>query len=544
MKGFRLFIVLLILGFQGLAQGGMAVKRPKLVVGMVVDQMRWDYLYRFQSHYGEKGFRRLLKDGFSCENTMINYLPSFTAPGHATIYTGSVPAIHGITGNDWINNSTGKSMYCVADTGVSMAGEDPKKGSMSPANLLTTTITDELRLATNFRSKVYGIALKDRGSILPAGHLANAAYWYNDKTGRFTTSNYYKDQNMAWLQAFNDRNTGDSLLKLNWPLLYPDAEYTESTADDNNYERAYKGAQKPVFPHRFDSLSDKERRSILKGTPAGNTYTILMAEACIKGAQLGMSKETDFLAVSLSSTDYVGHQFGPNSLEVEDMYLRLDRDIAAFLDYLDKTIGAGNYLFFLSADHGAAHNPAFLTDNHIPAGVSGINYAKELNSHLASVLHKDSLVLAFENYQVYLNNAMISKSALDRNKLKEAITEWLDSRPEVATVVDLEASGNTNLPEPIKTMVINGYYKARSGAIQVIMHPGWFSGEGHATGTTHGTWNAYDTHIPLLWYGWHIPTGATNTLVNMTDIAATLAALLHIQMPNGCIGKPVPEFVK
>ncbi len=545
MKRYGLFIILLIVGLAACVQQPAVVKRPKIVIGLVIDQMRWDYLYRFYSLYGEDGFKRLMRDGYNCQNTMVNYLPANTAPGHSCIYTGSVPSIHGIAGNNWIDNQSGKNVYCVDDASVHLVGDDSKAPSMSPSTLHTTTITDELRLATNLRSRVYGVAIKDRGSILPGGHLANAAYWYNDKTGNFTTSTYYPNQNPAWLQAFNKRRVGDSLVKQNWKLLYDPKVYAaQSTTDANQYEKGFKGEKSPEFPHVFDTLSDSDRYSVLKSIPAGNSYSIMMAKACMDGEQLGLQGETDFMALSLSSTDYVGHQYAPNSMEMEDTYLRLDQDIAELLRYLDAKYGRDGYLMFLTADHGGAHNATFLADKDIPAGVLYINTTNDLNAYLKEQFGIDSIVDGILNYQVFLNNALTGNVKYDREKVKQSIMQWLSKRAEVAYVIDMENPDKTPLPEPIKSMAVNGYNKARSGAIQMVLNPGWYDNGGKTTGMTHGSWNPYDTHIPLIWYGWHIPKGETNNVLNMTDISATLAALLHIQMPNGCIGKPITEVIK
>ena len=580
---FVLLIVCLSSCIHNSKESEQHLKRPKIVIGLVIDQMRWDYLYRFNNMYREEGFVRLMKDGYNCQNTNLNYLPSFTAPGHTCIYTGSVPSLHGIAGNNWIDPKTGNNVYCVDDKCVSLVGDTSHAPSMSPANLLTTTITDELRLATNQKSRVYGVALKDRGSILPAGHLANGAYWYNDKTGAFTSSTYYPNQNPKWLQTFNSKHYVDSLVKLNWKLLYDPKYYSLSTVDANTYEKPYKSEKTPVFPHIFDTQKIDDKNAIIKSIPAGNSYTLMMAKACMEGEKLGFGEETDFLAISLSSTDYIGHQFGPNSIEIEDMYLRLDKEIASFLKYLDMRYGEGNYLFFLTADHGGAHNASFLSDHGIPAGVTNVNSLADLNTFLNATFGKDSLVLSLENYQVSLNERIFNNTLPvsspvvseektvrikvgkgrhahyktvktstaphvnngnipDREQVKQAIMKWLGNRPEVSYVIDLE-SGNMNMvPEPIKTMVVNGYYRPRSGVIQFILNPGWYDNGGRTTGTTHGTWNPYDVHIPLLWYGWHIKAGETNRPTYMTDISATLATLLHIQAPNGCIGKPITEI--
>ena len=548
MKRYFLGICTLFASFYGYAQKDSHTDRPKLVVGLVIDQMRWDYLYRYAENYGNRGFKRMMHKGFNCQNTSINYLPSFTAPGHSCVYTGSVPSIHGMAANDWIDNFTEKKVYCVDDNSVKniVDGDTVRSQPMSPRNLLTTTITDELRLATNFGSKVYGVAIKDRSSILPAGHLANGAYWMDDSSGSFGSSSYYKKHNSPnWLEAFNKRRVPDSLINLGWNLLDKTGSiYTQSTPDNSPYEGNFKGETSPVFPHSIKGLSGKEKYNAFKATPGGNTATLMLAKACLEGAHLGQGRFTDFLCVSLSSTDYAGHQFGPNALEMEDMYIRLDRELGEFLDYLDERIGKGQYVIFLTADHGGAHNPQFLIDNNVPAG--GLP-AKEIKSGLATYLNTiygtDSLVTAFTNYQFYLNENLITARKLDRSKIRESAMYWLNRRSDMQYAIDMEHVDHTPLPEPLRTMVINGYNRGRSGSIQVIPNPGWFEGHGK-TGTTHGTWNPYDVHIPLLWYGWNIPAGETHNEVHMTDISATLAALLNIQAPNGCIGKPIKEIVR
>lgn len=515
------------------------LERPKLVVGIVVDQMRWDYLYRYYDRFGEGGFKRMMNKGFNCQNTFINYLPSFTAPGHACIYTGSVPSIHGIAANDWVADEEGANCYCTSDKERKTIGIGQRiTGEMSAKNLLVTTITDELRLATNMRSKVFGIALKDRASILPAGHLANGAYWFDDSTGNFVSSNAYGNALPDWLVRFNNKRFADTLMRHKWNLLYPANTYTQSLSDDNPYEGTSPIEPKPIFPHVPVGNGYYGLRSL----PAGNTLTLMAAKACINGAQLGQGSATDFLCISFSSTDYVGHKYAPNAMEVEDMYLRLDRDLAELFDYLDEYVGKENYTAFLTADHGGAHNAKYLEDINIPAGNNDeMKTNAELNAALKAKYGKDSLALALTNYQVYLDEKRIRKYNLNRNEINTTIVNFMLTQPEVEYAVDMENIGNATVPEPIRTMIINGYNKQRSGCIEIILKPGWYSGYA-PTGTTHGSWNPYDAHIPLLWYGWGIPQGQTTRTVHMTDISATLAALLHIQMPNGCIGETISEI--
>lgn len=353
--------------------------RPKLVVGLVIDQMRWDYLYRYQDLYGEGGFNRLKTEGFNCQNTFIPYIPTYTAAGHTSIYSGSVPAIHGIMGNNWYARKEGKAVYCTDDSTVSTVGSSTKAGEMSPNRLLVTTIGDELHLADNFRGKVIAVSIKDRASILPGGHTANAAYWIDEKNGNWISSTYYMNALPDWVNNVNGSGELDKLISQPWNLLLPREKYWASTGDSMIFESPMHGEKLAIFPHIISATSPK-RYSSFKSTPSGVTYSFNFAKEAIRGENLGKNGVTDFLALSISSTDYAGHAFGPNSLEVEDMYLRLDREIEGFLNYLDVAIGKGQYLLFLSADHGASHVPAFNLLHKIPAGIiNERNLMEEIN---------------------------------------------------------------------------------------------------------------------------------------------------------------------
>src|SRR6478752_1715296 len=379
------------------------LERPKLVVGIVVDQMRYDFLYRYWDKYSDKGFKRLLREGFSFENNQYNYVPTYTGPGHASVYTGTTPATHGIVGNDWYSCETGLSMYCTSDQTASTIGSGSVAGQMSPNNLIATTITDELRLATNMGSKVIGVCLKDRGSILPAGHMPNAAYWYDGSTGGWITSTYYADKLPDWVTAFNNRKTAGKYLSQPWNTLRPITEYAQSTPDDNEFENPFKGEERPVFPHDLPKLRGTSF-DILRSTPFGNSFTKDFAIETIKQEKMGQGNFTDFLALSFSSTDYVGHQFGPNSVEIEDTYLRLDQDLAELLEFLDKQFGKKNVLVFLTADHGAAHVPSFLKSRKLPAGSNSPALLRDsLEKNLQKEFGPGTWISAYVNQQVYLN---------------------------------------------------------------------------------------------------------------------------------------------
>jgi predicted AlkP superfamily pyrophosphatase or phosphodiesterase len=515
---------------------------PKLIVGIVVDQMRWDYLHRYQNRYAPGGFLRLLGEGYACENTLISHLPSFTAVGHSTIYTGSVPAIHGITGNDWTDQASGKPQYCTGDSTVESVGTPTAMGKMSPHNLLTTTITDELRISSNYQSKVVGISLKDRASILPAGHDPTGAFWMDDSTGNFVTSTWYMKELPEWVQRFNQLKQPEKLVAGGWNTLYPIASYTQSTADDVPWEGLGSGETAPVFPHDIARFY-RQRHESIRSTPFGNTLTLDFARAAVEGYSLGQGKATDFLAINCASTDYVGHEYGPNSIEVEDTYLRLDKDLASFFGYLDKKIGKGNYLVFLTADHGGSHSINYMKAHHFPADFL---QTATIKTGLDNLLYKKygvaGLVLSSMNYYINFNLRSISFNHLSLDSIKNDAIGFLQQQPGIQFAADPSNMNATPVPEPIRQMIINGYNRKRCGDITFIPEPGWFSGG--ARGTTHGTWNMQDIHIPLLFMGWGIKHGASYRTIHMTDIAPTLAALLRIQMPNGCVGNVIEEVMK
>lgn len=546
-KLFVYFVLILSItsNAQKIVKPQAASAKPKLVVGIVIDQMRWDYLYRFNKLYKENGgFKRLMGQGFSCDNTLIPYTPTVTAVGHTCVYTGSVPGINGIVGNNWWDKTLNRTVYCSEDKTVQGVGsKDEVTGQMSPKNMLTTTITDELRLSSNFKSKTIGIALKDRGAILPAGHSANAAYWYDGKSGNFITSTYYMNALPAWVNAFNNRKLVDSLYKLNWnPILSKDQYLEYSTDDVKDYEAKPFGKDQLGFPYNLAKFAGNDFTKI-STTPYGNTLTTEMAKATLVAEKLGKGNYTDFLTVSYSSTDYIGHSFGPNSWEMVDDYVRLDTELGNLLDFLDKEVGKGAYTVFLTADHAVAHIPAFLKENKIPGGsIDDEALVKDANKKLKEAFGADSLILASHNYQLILNKASIKRNSLDKEKITDWIIDYFSKVEGISRVFELDELMETTINSTIKDMLANGYYPSRSGDIQIIFKPGYIDGKG--TGTTHGLWNPYDSHIPLLWYGCGIKQGHTHRNTYMTDIAATVAALLKIQMPNGCIGKVIEEVLK
>lgn len=513
---------------------------PKLVVGIVVDQMRYDYIYRFWNKFGNNGFKKLINEGFFCKNTMYNYVPTYTGPGHASIYTGSTPSIHGIIANIWYDKFQGKKVYCTDDANVNTVGSNSPAGKMSPALMLTTSISDQLRLSNNKGSKVISISIKDRAAILPGGHLANGAYWFDPSTGKFITSTYYMSQLPAWVDDFNKRQMADGYLSKSWNTLLPIDQYSESLPDDNKYEGLFSGESKPVFPHNLPEIKKSTGYELLASTPFGNTFTKDFAVEAIKSEQLGKGKFTDFLAISFSPTDYIGHQFGSNSVELEDTYLRLDNDLAALLSFLDSYQGKNNVLLFLTADHAAVETPAYLTDQKIPSGYFNSGHVVGSLKYFFANTYGDSLVEYYANQQIYLKHKIIDEKKLNINELTQKAISYLIGFEGIAGIVSGNELSQRN--DGVNLLIQNGYSPKRSGDIIITLQPGWIEWE--HTGTTHGSPYSYDTHVPLIWYGWEVKQGYSSELINITDIAPTLADMLNIQAPNGCIGKPIPFLIK
>jgi len=519
-----------------------AQERPKLVVGIVVDQMKMEYLYRFSDDFTSNGFKRLIDNGYSFQNMHYNYMPTYTGPGHSSIFTGTTPSIHGIVGNDWFNRSTGKEMYCTDDASVHTIGDGKQEeGKMSPKNLQTTTITDELRLETNFNGKVIGISLKDRGAILPAGHFANWAFWYSN-TGSFISSSFYGEKLPDWVTTFNNEKHYLPYINKGWDLLKPISAYNKSLADNNPYEGKLYGSSLPIFPYNLKAMFDKNDASIIRSTPFGNDLLAEFAIQAINNEELGKDNITDFLTVSFSSTDYVGHLTGPRSVETQDTYLRLDKTIADFLAYLDKTVGKDNYLIFLTADHAGAENVNFLKDNKYE--VNSVE-PKEITKGLSKFsidAYGDNLVLNYSNFNLYFNKDIIKNKGLDLSKVKQSFKEYLMTQNQVKRVYTEEEILGSTGNDFYLNFISNGYDPNQNGDLVILDKPGYIEYKG--TGTSHGTPYSYDTHVPAIFYGWHIKHGESHDRKVITQIIPTIAQMIKIPFPNGTEANVLTEVFK
>jgi len=517
---------------------------PKLIVGIVVDQMRYDYLTRFWNHYEDDGFKRLVNDGFNCKNNHFNYAPTSTGPGHASVYTGTTPATHGIIGNNWYDKVTDQEVYCASDDTFNSVGTTTDAGKMSPHRMIVTTVTDQLRLHTQMHGKTIAIALKDRGAVLPGGHTANAAYWfYGMGEGNWITSSFYMENLPGWVNDFNASNTAENYKKP-WTTLKDINTYLESGLDNNKYEGLFTGQSAPTFPHDLPRLWDSNGKyDIIKATPYGNSLTADFAIAALDGEDLGSDPITDFMAVSFSSTDYVGHKYGVNSKEIQDTYVRLDRDLARLFKALDKKVGINEYTVFLTADHAAIHVPAYLKDQKIPAGyMDGGELVTKFQDFLKYKYGTTDLVKNTSNYQMFLDHDVIKNLDLHIGDVQSDLAQELLNYNDIDKVYTAQQMWQNEYTEGIPYILQNGYNQKRSGDILMVLKPGTISYS--ITGSTHGSPQIYDTHVPLLFYGKGIRKGSTTVRTEIPDIAPTISTLLGIAFPNGTTGRPISKVLE
>ncbi|MDQ3100165.1 MAG: alkaline phosphatase family protein [Bacteroidota bacterium] len=520
---------------------------PKLVVGIIVDQMRTDLIYRYWNNFGENGFKRLIRDGAFLRDAHFDYSPTYTGPGHASIYTGTTPAFHGIVGNDMFLRSTGGGLYCAADARMSGIGCEGATGQRSPVNLMSTTIADELERRTAGRSKTIGVSMKDRSAIMPIGRTGDAAYWFAGGTGgHFVTSSWYRDTLPKWLTEFNAEDRADLYLKNVWDLKLPSANYQQVLADDNEFEKPIPGAASPTLPIDLKPLT-ANGTGVLLWTPWGNTITTDVALAALKGEAMGSDGITDLLAISYSSTDMLAHYTGIRSLELEDMYIRLDQEIERLLKELDGSVGAGECLLFLTADHGAGDEPEYLRS--LKGSASNFDQRTlepRIDSTLNANFGKDKWVIAITNEQVFLNDQAISAKGLEPARVQRLVADILLKHPLVAYALTASDLVSQVYCEGPQRSIQRGFMPQRSGDVCMALRPGVLDeadvyevGKGSAHGSV---WN-YDTHVPIIFLGHGIQSGEVLRRISITDIAPTVSLIVGMTMPDASIGKVITEVI-
>jgi predicted AlkP superfamily pyrophosphatase or phosphodiesterase len=530
-----LILVFLLFAFTN----AFASQKPKFIVGIVVDQMTNDYLTRFYKKFSEKGFKRFLNGGFYFKNSTYEYVPTLTAPGHTCIYTGSVPSLTGIIANEWYDRENNKIVYCADDKSVTAVGTHTNKEKYSPKNLKASTITDEF-LKANPNSRVISISGKNRGAVFAGGHLGKS-FWYDDVSGNFITSTYYMNELPEWLKKFNERKLTEQYLSGQWNTLYPIETYTESTEDNVPWESLFKGIKQPVFPYDLPSLREKNKE-LIEYTPYGNEILKEAVLSCLEDEKLGKSNTQDFLCVSFSSTDRVGHHFGPNSIEIEDVYLRLDKDLEEIFNYIEKNIGFENIIMFLSSDHGVVSAAGYLNSIGVEAGnIKTKELQDSLEIHLAKKYGENDWVIWIQNLQVYLNHKEIKNKNISLEEIQNDAAEYLRTYTSMKEVYTSEGIDKGIYDTKNSKLIKSGYIKEISGDVFMVLDSNhvW----NMSTGTTHGTVYKYDRNVPLLWYGAGIKHGESDEYNSQCDIAVTLADILNIPKPDKSIGKSLKRKI-
>ena len=533
-------MVCLVMPFSGLAQ----TEKPKLIVGIVVDQMKQEYAWRFRNHFGDDGFNRFFKEGFVAKNAHYNYAATSTGPGHASVYTGTTPAHHGIVNNNWHSRLLKRSVYCAEDTAVQAVGGSLRAGRISPANLYASTITDELKLFTQQKGKVVAMSIKDRGSALPGGHLSDGSYWYDSQTGNFMTSTYYMKELPEWVKAFNNKKLADKYLNETWETQLPIDSYSESGDDNSPYERGFRGKDTPTLPYNLAELrSQNGNFGMLSSTPWGNTILNDLAIAAISGESLGTDDITDFLAISFSSTDYIGHNFGPLSKEIQDTYVRLDRELARLFESLDIAVGKGNYTVFLSADHAVAENSQRMSDLGFRVkNFDRIGFSDYIKARVAQQYGEGDWMEVAGGYDLFLNHDLIEEKRMNLYEMQLYVAQEAMKYEGVYLAMTATDLVRNEYTDGMRSLIQETYHPKESGDVRLVLDPAWQNGG--AKGTGHGNPWTYDTHIPIMFYGKGIQKGQSVRKIEVTDIAATISMLMEMRLPNASIGNPVYEALR
>jgi len=541
------FLILVFVKLHG--QGAyLPPDKPKLVIGIVVEELNYNQLEKFHDKLSENGIKKLINEGTYFKNASYEYLLTQSAPGHATIATGTEPSFHGITSDNWYTPLKNELINCTKDVSVNSVGGSFESGLHSPVNLLVSTFSDELAIATNKKAKVFGVGLKESSAIFSAGHTANAAYWFDNTTGTWMSSSYYISALPDWVNDFNAMKFSDTYLNSTWNLLRPAKDYADCLPDSNSFEIGFNNIN--YFPYDLKKLrskntfSSKNDYSLLRETPFGNSLTTNFAIRLIQKERLGKDNVTDYLSICYSATDYIGHRFGPSSVEMGDAILRLDDDIKNLLTFLNDSIGKKNVLIYLTAAHGISEIPAVLEKNRIPSGYFQQNQALQLlRSYLNAIYGEGDWVKGYSERQIFLNRTLIEDARLSLDDVQKKVARFLVQFTGVEAAYPYSAFeandfGNGNLKR-----IINNFSPQRSGDVIVILNPGWVEKVSDFV-TNNNSPYEYDSHVPLIWYGWTVNRATVTRQVNITDIAATLSTLCKVPYPNACTGEPMFELFR
>ncbi|MFO8235310.1 MAG: alkaline phosphatase family protein [Bacteroidales bacterium] len=517
-------------------------QKPKLIVRVVVEQMRYEMLLRYWDKFDEDGgFKWLTNEGLICKNTQLSYAMTERAAGFATLSTGAVPASHGIIADYWYNRLSDDREFSIEHNSYYITDDDGITDSdgYSPHKLFTTTLGDELKMI-NERSKIYSISLNPVSAVFGNGKLSNGAFWFFDKSGGWVTSSYYMDSLPQWVKDFNQRNLQDVYMNRKWDKLLQEEEYINSMPDNNEAEKGFTVINKSSFPYNLSLIKDKSYSyKYLKYTPFGNTYTKDFALALLENEDLGGDEHTDLLSISLASSSYLDEIFGSRSREMEDLFYRLDKDLAHLLDYLETEIGKENILVVFTSDRGSLDLPAFRESKNLPAKTFKPRQSISLlNSYLNIIYEKESWVKSYYNSQLYLDHGLIDQNSHDIEKFQEQIARFLEKKSGVLYATRASSLRDSYYDKGIKGKVQRSYHPKRSGDIFLSFEPGSVEYPNN-TGSAYN----YDSHIPLIWYGMKLKPGVVNSRVSLKDITPTISLLFDLPLPEASNGDIIDEVI-
>ena len=522
--------------------------KPKLVIGIIVEQLRYDQLERLRDILPENGIKRLINEGTYYRNASYDYLLTQAAPGYATISSGTTPSFHGVTSDSWYHPFNDQIIYCVQDPDVYPVGGSFETGLFSPKNLLSSTFADELQMASCGAAKVYGIGIRDMGAILTAGHAADGAFWYDDRTGTWMSSTYYGKDLPSWLKDLNALMMPGQYLNQSWTPLKDPSLYPGCQADSSSMERGFNG--RTWFPYDLKSMSTegkllnvKRDFSILRETPFADDFTTELAMRLITNEQLGQDDITDYLAITYTATDYIGHRFGPSSIETTDAIIRLDKNIGMVLDMIDRNLGKKNVLVYFVAAHGVSEIPAVLEASRIPSGYFRVNQSLQLlRSYLNAIYGQGDWVKGFYENQIFLNRALIEDADISLEDIQKKVARFMVQFSGIASAVPCSFFEMSDFNSGILLKMSNSFSSQRSGDVMISLNPGWI--EKNDNVTAHNSPYEYDSHVPLIWYGWTASRASVTRSISLRDIAVTLSVLCKVPLPNAANGDPLQELFR
>jgi len=536
--------------FTGVSGQGayLPPEKPKLVIGIIVEQLRYDHIERFRDRFSDNGIKRLINEGTYFRNASFEYMLTQSAPGHATIATGAEPSSHGIPSDNWYVPLKNELIYSTKDAQVNPVGGSFESGLHSPVNLQASTFSDELKMASNQKAKVFSIGIKESSSILSGGHAADGSFWFDNTTGTWMSSSYYLDSLPGWVTDFNALNHAESYLNNSWEMFRSAENYTDCLPDSNKFEAGFGSVS--YFPYDLKKIRSKELTgprdnfSLLRETPFANSLTTSFAMRLIDRENLGRDDITDYLSICYSATDNIGHRFGPSSVEMGDAILRIDDEIRYLLSYLNDSIGKKNILVYFTSAHGISEIPAVLENNRIPSGYFRQNQAVQLlRSYMNAVYGEGDWIKGYSERQVFLNRTLIEDARLPLDEVQKKVTRFLVQFTGVAAAYPYSAFESNDFGNGNLKRIMNNFNAQRSGDVIITLNPGWVEKEGEYV-TNHNSPYEYDSHVPLIWYGWAINRENVTRKVNMADIAATLSSLCKVPYPNACTGQPLIELMR